>query len=254
MAKKTAAKKKIVFKNIPKGEIKSWKDVSPRSSETKDTRPQSSMSDKLREARSRGEPKLESPKPRPAADTKKGDLRSKYSAGPKKPSAAGAAARTVLKTAARVAGPVGALASMTTAAGAGSDKPSGKLFSPSANRAAGKGNPKTVNPSTPKKRAMPAAGSGMSFNGIKPSPATPAPKPKAKPSSTPPRPSTKAPKPTMKPSKGPASGKMSYTPPKKPSFSGNWQGAAPSEMQARGGARKTGSSGILGAIKRKMGK
>jgi len=45
-----------------------------------------------------------------------------------------------------VGGPATMLVSMTTEAGSGSDKPSGKLFSPSQNRAAGKGNPKTVNP------------------------------------------------------------------------------------------------------------
>lgn len=46
-------------------------------------------------------------------------------------------------------------------------------------------------------------------------------------------------------SKGPASGKMA--------FSGNWQGAAPSEMQKRGGARINRNGGILGAIRRKLG-
>lgn len=46
----------------------------------------------------------------------------------------------------RLLGPVGALVGMTTPAGEGSDKPSGPLFSPSKNRAAGKGNPKAVNP------------------------------------------------------------------------------------------------------------
>jgi hypothetical protein len=46
----------------------------------------------------------------------------------------------------RLLGPVGALVGMTTPVGEGSDKPSGPLFSPSKNRAAGKGNPKAVNP------------------------------------------------------------------------------------------------------------
>lgn len=162
-----------------------------------------------------------------------------------------------LKTAGKIAaGPAGFLAGMVAdakPAGAGSDKPIGKVRpgakSVAAAKATERGNPKTTNSYTPKKRQMPAAGSGMSFNGLKASSATQVPKPKSKPSSTPP-------KPTARPSefnKGPASGKMSYTPPK-PSFKGNWVGAAPTEMQARGGARKTGSGGILGAIKRKLGK
>jgi len=78
-----------------------------------------------------------------------------------------------------------------------------------------------------------------------------APKPKAKPqtakkaekaSSTPP-------KPKLKPSKAAAGEKA-----KKPSFSGNWKGAAPTEMQKRGGAKRTGNGGLLGAIRRKLGK
>lgn len=54
-----------------------------------------------------------------------------------------------------------------------------------------------------------------------------------------------SPKPVQKPSfsKGPASGKMS--------FSGNWQGAAPSEMQKRGGARINRGGGILGKLRGK---
>lgn len=68
------------------------------------------------------------------------------------------------------------------------------------------------------------------------------------PAAAPRKPASGAPKPTARPSlnKGPASGKMS--------FSGNWTGAAPSEMQKRGGARINRNGGILGAIKRKLGK
>lgn len=40
----------------------------------------------------------------------------------------------------------------------------------------------------------------------------------------------------------------------KPAFKGNWTGAAPSAMQARGGARIDRGGGLLGMIKRKMGK
>jgi hypothetical protein len=76
--------------------------------------------------------------------------------------------------------------------------------------------------------------------------ATVAAKPKAKPAAAPP-------KPTMKPSKGPASGKMAYEAPKS-NFKGNWTGAAPTEMQKRGGAKISRGGGLLGAIKRKLGK
>lgn len=77
-----------------------------------------------------------------------------------------------------------------------------------------------------------------------------APKPKAKPQAAPApkKAASEAPKPVSKPAfkKGPASGKMS--------FSGNWTGAAPTDMQARGGARRTGNGGLIGAIRRKLGK
>jgi hypothetical protein len=82
--------------------------------------------------------------------------------------------------------------------------------------------------------------------GPKDTSAIPVPKPRQKPA-------REAPKAVKKPSyeKGPASGEMAYSPPK---FSGNWQGAAPTEMQKRGGARKTGNGGLLGVVKRKLGK
>jgi hypothetical protein len=67
-----------------------------------------------------------------------------YTAPVKKGSVIGSLARGAARAIGR-ASPVGALIGMTTEAGSGSDKPSGKLFSPSQNRAAGKGNPKTVN-------------------------------------------------------------------------------------------------------------
>lgn len=65
------------------------------------------------------------------------------SAGAVARAGAGFAATRALQLA---TGPAGFLVGMTTEAGRDSDKPSGKLFSPSANRAAGKGNSKTVNP------------------------------------------------------------------------------------------------------------
>jgi len=78
-----------------------------------------------------------------------------------------------------------------------------------------------------------------------------APKPKAKPQAAPKakKAVSDAPKPKLKPSKAAAGEKA-----KKPSFSGNWKGAAPTAMQARGGAKKTGNGGLLGAIRRKLGK
>lgn len=39
-----------------------------------------------------------------------------------------------------------------------------------------------------------------------------------------------------------------------PAFKGNWKGAAPTAMQARGGARINRGGGLLGLIKRKLGK
>jgi hypothetical protein len=62
----------------------------------------------------------------------------------------GAVAKGLFRT---VGGPATMLVSMTTATGDGrEDKPSGKLFSPSQNRAAGRGNPKTTNRYTPSRK------------------------------------------------------------------------------------------------------
>jgi hypothetical protein len=115
-----------------------------------------------------------------------------------------------------VGGPATMLVSMTTEAGPGSDKPSGKLFSPSQNRAAGKGNPKTVNPykkrkdvvgrnpneglGTPSVRMPKASMSGGGVN--RPESKAMVPKPTARPSvSSASKP--KAPKPTARPSVSP---------------------------------------------------
>ncbi len=115
-----------------------------------------------------------------------------------------------------VGGPAIMLVSMTTEAGSGSDKPSGKLFSPSQNRAAGRGNPKTVNPSMRKKNVVgrnPNEGLGtpsvrmpkasMSGGGVnRPEAKAMVPKPTARPSvSSTSKP--KAPKPTARPSVSP---------------------------------------------------
>ena len=99
-------------------------------------------------------------------------------------------------------------------------------------------------------RAATGRGRGVSS----PVSATPVPKPKARPSVAPP-------KPVARPSfnKG-SSSPPAYTPEKaKPQlgkkvssgFSGNWQGAAPSEMQKRGGARINRGGGILGKLRGK---
>lgn len=77
---------------------------------------------------------------------------------PSKPSIAGTLIRGAYKA---VGGPAVMLVSMTVPAGEGSDKPSGPLFSPSKNRAAGKGNPKTVNPYRKSSTSSMAGGSKM---------------------------------------------------------------------------------------------
>jgi hypothetical protein len=103
-------------------------------------------------------------------------------------------------------------------------------------------------PETPGRypKANPSLGIGEAVRSPSTKAATPAPKPKAKPAAAPP-------KPTMKPSKGPASGKMAYEAPKS-NFKGNWVGAAPTDMQKRGGAKISRGGGLLGAVKRKLGK
>jgi hypothetical protein len=70
------------------------------------------------------------------------------------------------------------------------------------------------------------------------------------PAATPKKPASEAPKPVQKPSykKGPASGEMAY---KAPKFSGNWQGAAATDMQKRGGARINRGGGLLGKLRKK---
>lgn len=124
----------------------------------------------------------------------------------------GALARGLFRA---VGGPATMLVSMTTEAGSGSDKPSGKLFSPSQNRAAGKGNPKTVNRYNPARKIGAVKGAaGTAMGSFKPSvsmsgggvnrPESKAmvPKPKERPPvSSVSKP--KAPKPTARPSVSP---------------------------------------------------
>jgi hypothetical protein len=108
------------------------------------------------------------------------------------------------------------------------------------------------------------AGAGMSYNGPKKAAKAPAAKKATTPAAAPKKPASGAPKPKARPSmsKGSATPPSYAIPKAKPQlgkkvssgFQGNWTGAAPTDMQKRGGARKTGSGGILGAIKRKLGK
>lgn len=78
----------------------------------------------------------------------------------------------------------------------------------------------------------------------------PAAKKATTPAAAPKKPASKAPKPAQQPSmkKGPASGEMAY---KAPKFSGNWQGAAPTDMQKRGGAKISRGGGLLGKLRKK---
>jgi len=150
------------------------------------------------------------------------------------------ALKTSLKTVAKVAGPIGAAIGFiadASPAGAGSDKPKGPLM---------EGN------SYIKPKAAAAIGVQASGKGSLKVSATPAPKPKAKPSVAPP-------KPTARPSFSKASTTPpAYTPEKAQKrgsvtsgFSGNWQNAAPSEMQKRGGAKKNYGGGLLGKLRGK---
>ena len=93
-------------------------------------------------------------------------------------------------------------------------------------------------------------GGGMAFTGLKPArtaesaavPVKPKPKP-ARPATvvrtTVAERTTPVPKPKSKPT---------------PAFKANFKGAAPTAMQARGGARINRGGGLLGMIKRKLGK
>ena len=117
----------------------------------------------------------------------------------------------------------------------------------------GKGNPKTTNAYTPAAKPK-AIGARPETPGAYPAKkATPAPKPKAKPSVAPPKAATV-------PMKKASASPPAYTPEKaKPQlgkkvtsgFSGNWVGAAPTEMQKRGGARINRGGGLLGLLRKK---
>lgn len=167
--------------------------------------------------------------------------RPKMITGPRGP-VAGSLAGTVAKGLFRsVGGPFTMLISMTTEAGRDSDKPVGKVRPGTATvermKAQEKGNPKTVNPY--RKPASMVGGSKMKGStqsgGLKPSVSmagggvnrpeskTVAPKPKARPNNL----STT--------SSAPKKQKKKEQP--RPTFRGNWTGAAPTEMQKRGGAR-----------------
>lgn len=167
-----------------------------------------------------------------------------------------AAAGIALRTAVRYAGPVGALVGMTTEVGAGSDKPSGPLFSPSKNRAAGKGNPKAVNP-----YKVAAAGGGPRSRQGSSSPSMAA-NSVASNSYFKDVPSYKGAKAKstvedFKEKNLAANQKVGKkdkpaVPVKRkaPAFKGNWTGAAPTEMQKRGG-QKSMRPNLLDLIRNK---
>jgi len=191
-----------------------------------------------------------------------------YTAPVNSGSVLGSVARGVTRAIGR-ASPVGALIGMTTEAGPDSDKPSGKLFSPSQNRAAGKGNPKTVNPYKKRKDVVgrnPNEGMGVpsaksaasakatvardsyftdvpSYKGTKKSgsyfkdvPSYKGVKPSVSTANA-----SEFKKKNLKANqevgKKAKAFKPTARPPKAPSFKGNWTGATPTEMQKRGGQR-----------------
>lgn len=190
--------------------------------------------------------------------------RPKLLAGPARKAASGIGG-TLARGAFRAAGgPAAMLISMTTEVGAGSDKPSGKLFSPRANRAAGKGNPKTVNPYQATKAKIPARGEargGMkstleSYRASKAAKSSVSmagggvnkidtAKDKMKRQQQGRKPDKKVT--SIAPSQQ-GSGKVTKMPEAK--FKGNWAGAAPTEMQKRGG-QKSMRSKRLDLIRRK---
>jgi hypothetical protein len=197
--------------------------------------------------------------------------RPKLLAGPARKAASGIGGTLARGAFRAVGGPLAMLISMTTEAGQGSDKPSGPLFSPSKNRAAGKGNPKAVNPyklataraRIPAKgearggmkytlesyRASKAAGKGnpktvnpykapvsMAGGGVN--------KPEAKAKDFKEK-NLAANQKVGKKDKPAAPVKR-----KAPAFKGNWTGAAPTEMQKRGG-QKIMRPNLLDLIRRK---
>lgn len=175
------------------------------------------------------------------------------------------------KVAKFASGPVGFAIGMVadaTPAGAGSDKPEGPLMkgnsvkvgpakAPGLSRNAFDTGRATTPAPTPKKAAVapPKAVARPSSSKDNSSP----PKPTAKPSF--PKGSSFPPKPTAKPtfSKGSSSPPAYAIPKAKPQvggkvssgFHGNWVGAAPSEMQKRGGARINRGGGLLGKLRSK---
>ena len=262
-AKKAAAKKapKIKFMDVKpdKPKISSWKDTSPKPGEAPRA-PRASknpIGDFIRDADKR--PKV-GEAPRAPRAAKPYANAPKPGEAPRAPrtakvkavttSTGRGIASTALRLGVRVAGPAGALFAMTTATGDGKEaKPSGPLM---------KGSRKYGGARPEKAGSYPAAkpkaiGARPESPGAYPAKkATPAPKPPAKPA-------REAPKPTARPSfsKG-SSSPPAYTPEKAQKrgnvtsgFQGNWTGAAPSEMQKRGGAKINRGGGLLGKLRKK---
>ncbi len=147
MASKKAPVKKVPVKKTPKGKKPSFlrKDTSRPARDVKpgDMRSQASQGPKKTGVKSPAETRRsisrkQTGTSRPARDVSKGGLRAQYLKGAGE-SAASRTLGTVLRTGLRVAGPVGALVSMTQPAGTGSDNPTGPLM---------KGN--NMNPTFPK--------------------------------------------------------------------------------------------------------
>ncbi len=140
-------------------------------------------------------------------DVKSGDIKAKV-ATPKP-----GIGSSVLRGIGRFAGPVGALVSMTSPAGADSDKPSGPLMRGNAPKVGGGPEKRQGSESPSLKREAPKASEFRKKNLEA---------------------NQKAGK---KPVKAPAKAAPKAAEPKKPGFKGNWKGAAPTAMQARGGAK-----------------
>lgn len=186
-------------------------------------------------------------KVRPAKDIKKGDSRSEFlkkaksgevKAAPKPDSGtnilrstAGIAARSGL----RWAGPVGALVSMTRPAGEGSDKPSGPLMKGGKLPGYKYVDEKTDRLVSPAKVYAPKGGGGPERRQGSESPSLKREAPKATEFKKKNFDANK--KAGKKPDKAPAKAAPKAAEPKKPGFKGNWVGAAPTEMQKRGGAK-----------------
>lgn len=184
--------------------------------------------------------------------------RPKLLAGPARKAASGIGGTLARGAFRAVGGPATMLISMTTEAGPGSDKPAGPLFSPSKNRAAGKGNPKTVNPYQAAKAKIPARGEarGGMKSTLESYRASKAAKSSVSMAGGGPdkRQGSSSPSMAANQKVGKKKDKPAAAPVKRKAvgFKGNWVGAAPTEMQKRGGQKIMRPKGnLLDLIRRK---